>query len=400
MELINPSMLWGSLAISIPIIIHLWHQKRGKIVEWAAMQWLVEKNLQQARVIRLDNILLLILRCLLLLTLCFFLSKPILKWLNLDKTTKKIHLVQPNVLVTKNFKFEIESALKKREKCYWIHFENSLIQDLNHPPSYEKFDARLLQNFINNISQSIDNETVELYFVNNQAVNLLPYIFVPTAFNVHAISDSSLNQNQGFVTFPDNKKIFVNQKNQLVNESILNKNSKVRHEGVIKILIQNDDSSEGQSIKAALRSLTEIYGFEFEIDEKLVSDQIYDVVFDNKIISKNLNESTLYFFSSTDSFKNQDFGNTNVVFFPKLLKPQTSETVFNGKLPEFLGEQFIKYFGLQNFNQPLSKKQIDALFKLQAYPKQATNAWFSKSILLIFIFLLGIERWLAIHKNA
>jgi hypothetical protein len=60
----------------------------------------------------------------------------------------------------------------------------------------------------------------------------------------------------------------------------------------------------------------------------------------------------------------------------------------------------IKHFGLQNSNQPMSKKQIDALFKVQEYPKQTANAWFSESILLIFILLLSIERWLAIHKNA
>jgi hypothetical protein len=65
-----------------------------------------------------------------------------------------------------------------------------------------------------------------------------------------------------------------------------------------------------------------------------------------------------------------------------------------------LGEQLIKHFGLQNSYQPMSKKQIDALFKVQKYPLQAANAWFSKGILLIFIILLSIERWLAIHKNA
>jgi hypothetical protein len=79
MEFINPLMLWGALAISIPIIVHFWNQKKGKIIEWATTQWLVENNLQQSSGIRLDNILLLILRCLLLLALCFFLSKPFLK---------------------------------------------------------------------------------------------------------------------------------------------------------------------------------------------------------------------------------------------------------------------------------------------------------------------------------
>lgn len=400
MEFINPLMLWGALAISIPIIIHFWHQKKGKIIEWAATQWLVEKNLQQSRGIRLDNILLLILRCLLLLTLCFFLSKPILKWLNKDKTAKKIHLIQPNNLVTENYKFEIEEALKKGEKCYWIHSNSQQIQDLKQLPNQKIFDANLLQNSINNITQSIDNETLELYFINNQKLNQFPHIFVPTAFHTNTITDSDSTQNQDFITFSGNKKLFVNEENVLVNQTIYTKNGKSKHEEAIKILIQNNDASEAQSIKAALKTLSEVYQFEFQIDEKAEPNKLYEAVFSNKIISENRNNNTLYIFSNTAQFKSQDLGEKNVVFLQNQLHPQTSELVFNGNLPEFLGEQFIKHFGLQNSNQPLSKKQIDALFKVQEYPKQAENSWLPKGILLLFIILLSIERWLAIHKNA
>lgn len=400
MEFLNPLMLWGALAISIPIIIHFWHQKKGKIIEWAATQWLVEKNLQQSRGIRLDNIFLLILRCLLLLLLCFFLSKPFLKWLNDDKTAKKIHLIQPNNLVTENYKFEIEEALKKGEKCYWVHSNIKQVQDPKQLPFQETFDANLLQKSINNISRVIDNETVELYFINNYKLNQFPHIFVPTAFRTHTITDSSSTQNQDFITFSGNKNLFVNENNELVNQTISKKNGKAKHDGAINVLIQNNDASEAQSIKAALKALNEIYQFEFQIDEASAPNKLYDAVFSNKIIAKNRENNTLYVFSNTTQFKNQDLGEENVIFLPNQLKPQTSELVFNGNLPEFLGEQFIKHFSLQNYNQPLSKKQINALFKVQEYPKQVANTWFLKCILLLFILLLSIERWLAIHKNA
>lgn len=400
MEFINPLMLWGALAISIPIIIHFWHQKKGKIIEWAATQWLVEKNLQQSRGLRLDNIILLILRCLLLFTLCFFLSKPFLKWLNNDKTAKKIHLIQPNNLITENYKFEIEEALKKGEKCYWINSNAQQIEDIKELPSQEIFDSNLLQKSIKKISKSIDNETVELYFINNHQLNQLPNIFVPTAFRIHTIVDSNSIQNQDYIKFSGGKNLFVNAKNELVNQGISNKNGKAKHEGVINILIQNNDVTETQSIKAALNALQEIYQFEFKIEEQVAPNKLYDAVFSNKIISENRNKTTLYIFSDAAIFKSQDLREENVILLQNQLKPQTSELVFNGNLPEFLGEQFIKHFGLQNSNKPMSKKQIDALFKLQQYPMQAANTWFSKSILLIFIILLSIERWLAIHKNA
>jgi hypothetical protein len=400
MEFINPLMLWGALAISIPIIVHFWNQKKGKIIEWATTQWLVENNLQQSSGIRLDNILLLILRCLLLLALCFFLSKPFLKWLNNDKTTKKIHLIQPNKLVTENYKFEIKEALKKGEKCYWIHSNIQQIQDPKQLPIQESFDASLLQKSINNLSQNIDNETLELYLINNQKLNQFSHIFVPLAFRTHAIIDSSSYQNQDFITFSDNKNLFVNEKNELVNQTISAKNGKEKHDGAINVLIQNNDASETQSIKAALKALKEIYQFEFQIDEKSEPNKLYDVIFSNKIIPENRNKLTLYIFSDAIKFNSQDLNEENVILFQNQIKPQTSELVFNGNLPEFLGERMIKHFGLQNSNQPMSKKQIDALFKVQEYPKQTANAWFSESILLIFILLLSIERWLAIHKNA
>jgi len=400
MEFINPLMLWGSLAISIPIIIHFWHKKKGKIIEWATTQWLVEKNLQQSRGIRIDNILLLILRCLLLLTLCYYLSKPFIKWLNNDNTAKKIHLIQPNNLITKNYKFEIEEALKKGEKCYWIHSYTQQIKDLKQLPNQEIFDANLIQNSINKISKIIDNETIELYFINYHQLNQLPHIFVPTAFRTNTILDLNSSQNQDFITFSKNINLFVNEENKLVNQTISTKTGKSKHEGTIKVLIQNKDASETQSIKAALKALNEIYQFEFQIDEKAKPNKLYNVVFDNKIISEKRHNTTLYIFSDADKFKGQDLGEENVVFLPNQLKPQSSELVFNGNLPEFLGEKFIKHFGLQNSNLTMSKKQIDALFKVLEYPKQAANVWFSKIILLIFILLLNIERWLAIHKNA
>lgn len=400
MEFINPLMLWGALAILIPIIIHFWHQKKGKIIEWAATQWLVEKNLQQSRGIRLDNILLLILRCFLLFTLCFFLSKPFIKWLNNDKTAKKIHLIQPNNLITENYKFEIEEALKKGEKCYWINSNAQQFKDIKQLPSQEIFDSNLLQKSINKISKNINNETVELYFINNQQLNQLPHIFVPTTIRTHTILDLKSSKNHDFIAFSKNKNLFVNEENKLVNQTISTKTGNSKHEGTIKVLIQNKEESETQSIKATLNALKEIYQFEFQIDEKAKPNKLYHVVFDNKIISENRNKTTLYIFSDAAKFKSQDLREENVILLQNQLKPQTSELVFNGNLPEFLGEQFIKHFGLQNSNKPMSKKQIDALFKLQEYPIQAANVWFSKIILLIFILLLSVERWLAIHKNA
>ena len=73
----TPTLHWGLFGLAIPILIHFWHQKQGKRLDWAATQWLSEKNLQQARGIRLDNIWLFVLRLAIVLLLCLALAKPL-----------------------------------------------------------------------------------------------------------------------------------------------------------------------------------------------------------------------------------------------------------------------------------------------------------------------------------
>ena len=78
MELINPNILWGLLAISTPILIHFWNQKKAVTIDWAAMKWLIESQKLKAKGLRLDDLLLVILRILALILLVFILSKPLI----------------------------------------------------------------------------------------------------------------------------------------------------------------------------------------------------------------------------------------------------------------------------------------------------------------------------------
>ncbi len=56
-------------AVSIPIIIHLLHRRRFRIVPWAAMRFLLAAQRKNSRRIRLEQLLLLALRCLMMLLL-------------------------------------------------------------------------------------------------------------------------------------------------------------------------------------------------------------------------------------------------------------------------------------------------------------------------------------------
>ena len=76
MSFLNPIMLAGLAAVSVPIIIHLLNRRKFQKVVWAAMRFLqtsVEKNQKRMRI---EDLILLALRCLLLALLALALARP------------------------------------------------------------------------------------------------------------------------------------------------------------------------------------------------------------------------------------------------------------------------------------------------------------------------------------
>jgi hypothetical protein len=74
----NPWMLLGGLAVASPILIHLLNKRRFKIVEWAAMDFLFEAEKKNKRRVQIENMILLLLRCLAMLLLAFMVARPFL----------------------------------------------------------------------------------------------------------------------------------------------------------------------------------------------------------------------------------------------------------------------------------------------------------------------------------
>jgi hypothetical protein len=75
--LTSTGLMWaGVAAVSIPIIIHLLNKRKFKIVDWAAMEFLLDADKKNRRRVRLENLLLLLLRCLAVLLIGFLLARP------------------------------------------------------------------------------------------------------------------------------------------------------------------------------------------------------------------------------------------------------------------------------------------------------------------------------------
>jgi hypothetical protein len=73
----NPAILaTGALLVAAPIIIHLLNRRRFKVVDWAAMDFLLEADRRNRRRVRLENLIVLLLRCLAVLLLGLLLARP------------------------------------------------------------------------------------------------------------------------------------------------------------------------------------------------------------------------------------------------------------------------------------------------------------------------------------
>ncbi len=78
MALANSFWLWGLSALSVPLIIHLLSRWEGKVIRMGSLRYLQDSNTQQFKSLRLNEIILFILRCLLIITLVLFLCH--LRW--------------------------------------------------------------------------------------------------------------------------------------------------------------------------------------------------------------------------------------------------------------------------------------------------------------------------------
>lgn len=72
----SPLLLSGLALASIPVVIHLLHRRRYVETPWAAMRFLLEATKKQSRRMRLENLILLLVRTLVLILIVLALARP------------------------------------------------------------------------------------------------------------------------------------------------------------------------------------------------------------------------------------------------------------------------------------------------------------------------------------
>ncbi|GLU53781.1 BatA domain-containing protein [Dyadobacter frigoris] len=400
MNFLQPFMFWGALAIAIPIFIHFWHQKKGKELDWAAMQWLIDKSQQQSRGFRLDDLPLLVVRCFLILILTVLLSQPVIKWFKQIEHAERIHLVEPSVNLVNNYRFEIETAIKNGDKVFWINPESEEIKDLSSISNPRNKGVLYLQEVINKVSKT--GAKLDLYLVGNQKLLDMPKIYIPEAYQLHLLTDSSQNYSHKFLDLGEGKKLFVN-KGLLTaaspgqSDNLPRLESTPVHAGKLNVLVEYKNKAEQQTVEAALGSLSVVYSLPMEIDLKNISDKKYDLVLTDQKVAKT-NPEVLYVLSGKSDTGNQSLV-SNVVQLQDSLRIQTSEMVNSGQLPEFLGDLLISHFKLNEPQKLISQKQLKAQFvqtkPLEVNMEGSLRPW----LLILFIALLILERWMALKKT-
>ena len=92
MQLLNPLWLWGLLGLAVPVAIHLLSRKEGKVVKVGSIRHLTDSTTRRFKSIKLNEILLLSLRCFLLALIVALLSglmmessQTLPKWVLLER---------------------------------------------------------------------------------------------------------------------------------------------------------------------------------------------------------------------------------------------------------------------------------------------------------------------------
>lgn len=79
MQFLNPALVGGALLFAVPLVIHLLNRQRHKKRPWAAMEFLLRAYQKQRNRLRNENLLLLLLRCLVPIVLALAVARPVLQ---------------------------------------------------------------------------------------------------------------------------------------------------------------------------------------------------------------------------------------------------------------------------------------------------------------------------------
>ncbi|MBT0811539.1 BatA domain-containing protein [Litoribacter ruber] len=388
MELLQPIMLWGTLAIGLPILIHLWYSRKGKPMPWAAMRWLSEKEQQPKKGLKLDHLLLLVLRILIILLVAFILSKPFLPQLEKPIESTAVHLIEPTPALVEEFRFEIEQALEKGEQVYWMSEGLQPVESLEQATELT-LDRNALPGFL--ADQLEEDQNLHIYLQPDGQYLELPTLVSPTEVSLYVGEQDIPKEGAPFVALAGEQVLRIEEGELGQGESVPTEGELV-FEGPVSYKTENLEEQEIIFVEASLQAISEVYGLTFEAAPE-EADSLVNIIFTDGIPAQG-KENQIAIVKNTWGPAIQP----NTYFMPTKLDKDESELIRSGRLPEFILEKWTEALNLKPQLQ-VSKQQLERIFKTspkESAKKEANlNAW----LIMLLLFLVLGERFVAFRKG-
>ncbi len=386
MEFLQPILLWGLLGLSIPIAIHLWNGKKGNQISWAAMAWLSEQENQSSKSIRLDQLLVLLLRIAMIILLVLLLSHLILRAWTLPEDLKVVHLVAPEKQVFEEFRFELDQAMERGEEVAWLEAGMS---DVSNEINSDWVSPDQIQKTFNKLPSPISE--LNLYLPNSQ--NYLPekLIISPIKPNIH-MAETAFNGAYDSKIGLDSSRILEMDELGVLSVSENGSTNQVTTE--LKNLgyyLGDLEEEEKLNIRAALNSISSVMKIKLrEVDEITNAKLIFDHNYPEEIESDRL-----YFLSGHTGFPHV----SNVQLISEKLSFESSEMVINGQFPEFVLRELIKFSGVKPVDTKVTEKQIASRFLIKEEDKQNKRSGLEILLVGLFVVTFGLERFFSNQRG-
>ncbi len=199
LQLLNPIWLFGISGILIPLIIHLWNVKTGKTLKVGSVSLLGESSRQNSRSLKLMDLLLLFLRCMLIILLSMFLSEPVWRTPAMSETKPGWILAEKeNFVETYNrFKPSIDSLMASGNELHLFEagFKEAELEDLLQDTIPGDSSKKLSYwSLVKLLDQEIPQGSNAFIFTNNRLNRFTgerPSISTPISWKTYTPADSS-----------------------------------------------------------------------------------------------------------------------------------------------------------------------------------------------------------------
>ncbi|GAB2486200.1 BatA domain-containing protein [Algoriphagus taiwanensis] len=385
MEWIQPTLLWGLLGLTIPVLIHLWNGKKGKLIAWAAFPWLDPKESQSSRSVKLENWLLLLVRMLLMIVLVVLLAGLVWKGLGSSREYKVVHLIWPDEQVEAEFRFELEQATEKGQQVRWL--AAGLPDYQANPISSLDFSLENLRNYL----EELEADTDSIYLYTGLQDSFFPKnsYWLPQQPVVRVAENYISKSSSPSISLESGESLGLDSKGILVKTASMGSSTK-SIPSQFSFAFGDLSDERKTNVRNALDAISQVYGMSFT--ESDLEDA--EFVFSDSLIS-NLKENQVLLL-----FENQLIENKDQVFtLSNSINQNWDEMVANGLLPELILGKILTHLGLGKADLKISKTQLEQKFLTIPSSKLTKTANGNEVLLVLMLVLFAIERFLAYRAN-